>query len=128
VELETDGTKILDTIGNHLDAKRGLSALPKSLHLLYADEVNVSPENSEFFVYAGIAVPGDRAGQLSEEIDELRKKSHLFSFGKDRITAIKGQPRAQSARQAECRQRVRSPPAPRRHRIPELVNQSFGLL
>jgi hypothetical protein len=77
VELETDGTKILDTIENHLDAKRGLSALPKSLHLLYADEVNVSPENSEFFVYAGIAVPGDRAGQLSEEIDELKKKCHL---------------------------------------------------
>lgn len=44
------------------------------LYFLYADEVNVDPDSSEFFVYAGIAIPGDRAGQLSEEIDELRTK------------------------------------------------------
>ena len=48
--------------------------LATPLHLLYADEVNVDPDSSEFFVYAGISIPGDRAGQLSEEIDELRPK------------------------------------------------------
>jgi hypothetical protein len=31
-------------------------------------------ENSEFFVYAGIAIPGDRTGQLSADLDELRAK------------------------------------------------------
>jgi hypothetical protein len=48
--------------------------LDTPLHLLYADEVNVDPDSSEFFVYPGIAIPGDRAGQLSAEVDELRKK------------------------------------------------------
>ena len=52
----------------------------------------------------------------------------FVSFGEDRITAIKVRPRAQSARRAECRQRVKSPQALRRHRIPELVNRSFGPL
>lgn len=52
----------------------GLSALPKSLHLLYADEVNVRPDDSEFFVYGGISISGDRAGQLSADIEELRTK------------------------------------------------------
>lgn len=44
------------------------------MHLLYADEVNVNPDNSEFFVYAGVAIPGDSAGQLSADIEELRTK------------------------------------------------------
>jgi len=48
--------------------------LPKSLYLLYTDEVNVNPDNTEFFVYAGIAIPGDRAGQLSADIEKLRAK------------------------------------------------------
>jgi hypothetical protein len=29
------------------------------MHLLYTDEVNMNSENSEFFVYAGVAIPGD---------------------------------------------------------------------
>jgi hypothetical protein len=51
-----------------------LKALDKSLHLLYADEVNVRPDDSEFFVYGGISIPGSRAGQLSDDIEELRAK------------------------------------------------------
>lgn len=51
-----------------------MKALPKSLHLLYADEVNVDPKDSEFFVYAGIAIPGDRAAELSDDIETLRKR------------------------------------------------------
>jgi hypothetical protein len=54
--------------------QRGLKALDKSLHLLYADEVNVSPNDSEFFVYGGISIPGNRAGQLSDDIEVLRVK------------------------------------------------------
>jgi hypothetical protein len=56
------------------DTTRTLSAESKPLYLLYADEVNVSPNDSEFFVYSGVAIPGDRAGQLSADIDELRTK------------------------------------------------------
>jgi hypothetical protein len=50
-----------------------LKAFASPLHLLYADEVNVSPENSEFFVYGGIAIPGDRAAELSDDIETLRE-------------------------------------------------------
>ena len=42
------------------------------MHLLYTDEVNVDPENSEFFVYAGVAIPGDNAAALSTAIENLR--------------------------------------------------------
>jgi hypothetical protein len=44
------------------------------MHLLYTDEVNMNSENSEFFVYAGVAIPGDNAAGLSTDIDELRKR------------------------------------------------------
>jgi len=57
-----------------LDTNGALSAAPKPLYLLYADEVNQNSSDSEFFVYAGISIPGDRAGQLSAGIDELRTK------------------------------------------------------
>ena len=55
-----------------LDTNLALSATREHLYLLYADEVNVDPVDSEFFVYCGVAIPGDRAGQLSIHIDELR--------------------------------------------------------
>jgi hypothetical protein len=46
-----------------------------TLHLLYTDEVNVDPENSEFFVYAGVAVPGENAAALSTDIENLRRSN-----------------------------------------------------
>jgi hypothetical protein len=46
-----------------------------TLHLLYTDEVNVDPENSEFFVYAGVAVPGENAAALSTDIEKLRRSN-----------------------------------------------------
>lgn len=45
------------------------------MHLLYTDEANVDPGNSEFFVYAGVAIPGENAAALSQAIETLRKKN-----------------------------------------------------
>jgi len=42
------------------------------MHLLYTDETNVDPATSDFFAYAGVAIPGDVAGQLSRRIDAVR--------------------------------------------------------
>ena len=42
------------------------------MYLLYTDETNVDPQTSDFFAYAGVAIPGDRAGQLSSRIDAVR--------------------------------------------------------
>ena len=44
------------------------------MHLLYTDEVNVNPQNSEFFIYAGVAVSDAAAQALSEEIGAIRQK------------------------------------------------------
>ena len=45
------------------------------MHLLYTDEVNMDPGTAEFFVYAGVALPGDRARQISEEIEAARRQN-----------------------------------------------------
>jgi len=42
------------------------------MHLLYSDETNLNPAVSEFFTYAGVAIPVQFAGQLSAAIDQLR--------------------------------------------------------
>jgi hypothetical protein len=42
------------------------------MHLLYTDETNVDPATSDFFAYAGVAIQGDNAGQLSRRIDAVR--------------------------------------------------------
>jgi hypothetical protein len=42
------------------------------MYLLYTDETNVNPQTSDFFAYAGVAIPGDQAGQLSNRIDAIR--------------------------------------------------------
>ena len=44
------------------------------MHLLYTDEVNIDPNATDFFVYAGAAIPGDRAGPLAVEIENLRAR------------------------------------------------------
>jgi hypothetical protein len=48
------------------------------MQLLYADESNMDPAGAEFFVYAGVAIPGSRAGELSARIDDLRR---TFRYG-----------------------------------------------
>jgi hypothetical protein len=45
------------------------------VYLLYTDETNMNPDNSEFFVYAGVSIPGDKAAALSAEIESLRKRN-----------------------------------------------------
>lgn len=45
------------------------------MHLLYTDEVNMNPENSEFFVYAGVSIPGDNAAALHADIEALRQRN-----------------------------------------------------
>lgn len=42
------------------------------MYLLYTDETNVDPATSDFFAYAGVAIPGDQAGRLSSRIDAVR--------------------------------------------------------
>ena len=44
------------------------------MYLLYTDEVNVDPENSEFFVYAGVAISGEKAPEFSTDIEKLRRR------------------------------------------------------
>ena len=46
------------------------------MQLLYTDESNMDPAGAEFFVYAGVAIPGNRAGELSAKIDQLRRVFH----------------------------------------------------
>jgi hypothetical protein len=41
------------------------------MYLLYTDEVNTEP-SKDFFVYAGVSIPGENAGIISQEIDRLR--------------------------------------------------------
>jgi hypothetical protein len=42
------------------------------MHLLYTDETNIDPATSDFFAYAGVAIPGDVAGHLSSRIEAVR--------------------------------------------------------
>lgn len=42
------------------------------MHLLYTDETNIDPSTTDFFVYAGVAIPCESAGNLSKRIDALR--------------------------------------------------------
>lgn len=42
------------------------------MHLLYCDESNLEHRGGDFLIYAGIAVPGNAAGAISDRIDELR--------------------------------------------------------
>lgn len=44
------------------------------MHLLYTDEVNMDSETTEFFVYAGVAIPEESAQGLSSALDKLRTK------------------------------------------------------
>lgn len=45
------------------------------MHLFYTDETNLNSAATDFFVYAGIVVPGDRALALSTEIDWIRRNN-----------------------------------------------------
>lgn len=42
------------------------------MYLLYADESNLDPTGTEFFVYGGVAVPSQSAAELSTEIERIR--------------------------------------------------------
>ena len=52
------------------------------MYLLYTDEVNVDPESSDFFVYAGISIPCDVAGIISAEMEKVRR---LFGYRQEDI-------------------------------------------
>lgn len=47
------------------------------MHLLYCDESNLEHRAGDFLIYAGISIPGDAVGALSDRIDELRLASGL---------------------------------------------------
>lgn len=42
------------------------------MYLLYCDETNLDPNEQDFFIYGGIAVPGKTARSLSDEIEKIR--------------------------------------------------------
>jgi len=44
------------------------------MYLLYCDETNLNPNEREFFIYGGIAVPGDVSRSLSDEIEKIRSE------------------------------------------------------
>jgi len=55
------------------------------MYLFYCDESNLDPASSEFFVYGGVAVPGEKAAGLSSGIEALRvafnvPRDHLLKF------------------------------------------------
>jgi hypothetical protein len=68
----------------------------------------------------------ERSFRSAQGLDRGEAQRHFVSLGEGRITAAKGRPPAQRARQAACRQKAKLPPALRGRRIPGLVNQSFG--
>jgi hypothetical protein len=45
------------------------------MQLLYTDEVNTNPDVADFFVYAGVSIPGDHACDLSDEINAIRQRN-----------------------------------------------------
>ena len=58
--------------------------------------------------------------------ERVERSPLQFPVQEGRITAAKAPPRRRSATRAKCRKRAKTPSAPRRRRIPEPVNQSFG--
>jgi len=42
------------------------------MHLLYTDETNIDPAISDFFAYAGVAIPGEVAGHPSSRNEAAR--------------------------------------------------------
>jgi hypothetical protein len=57
------------------------------MYLLYCDETNLEERAGDFFTYGGIAIPGDVAQALSQEIDDIRAK-----FGVPRDFRLKFNP------------------------------------
>ncbi len=47
------------------------------MYLFYCDETNLDPGHADFFVYGGIAIPGERAKELHNRIEEIRKKANF---------------------------------------------------
>ncbi|MBH0112819.1 hypothetical protein I5E68_07625 [Novosphingobium sp. YJ-S2-02] len=58
------------------------------MHLLYCDESNLEHRAGDFLIYAGISIPGNAAGALSQRIDELR-----LAFGLAPNVRLKFNPR-----------------------------------
>lgn len=55
------------------------------MYLFYCDETNLDPKKTDFFVYGGIAIPSDKAKELHNRIEDIRKnakfkKTDLFKF------------------------------------------------
>jgi hypothetical protein len=49
----------------------------RSVHLLYCDETNLEERKGDFFAYAGVAVEGARARDLSHRIDNIRTDARV---------------------------------------------------
>lgn len=47
------------------------------MHILYCDESNMEDRAGDFLIYAGIAIDGERAMDLSREIDNIRTRLNV---------------------------------------------------
>jgi len=55
------------------------------MYIFYCDETNLDPEQSDFFVYGGIAISSDKAKELHSRIEDIRgeakfKETDIFKF------------------------------------------------
>lgn len=57
------------------------------MHLLYCDETNLEERNGDFLMYGGLSIEAERAMELSQAIDEIRKE-----FGVDPAFRLKFNP------------------------------------
>ena len=49
------------------------------MHLLYCDETNLNPNDTLFFVYGGVIIPGEKAKSLHNEIEKIREEYSIPS-------------------------------------------------
>lgn len=47
------------------------------MYLFYCDETNLDPTHADFFVYGGLAIPSEKAHDLHEEIEQIRKDAGI---------------------------------------------------
>ena len=44
------------------------------MHLLYCDETNLEERAGDFLIYGGLMIDGEKAGELSNAVDEIRTR------------------------------------------------------
>lgn len=68
------------------------------MYLFYTDESNLDPTKSDFFVYAGVAIPGQEAAALHADVEALRVRNGYQPLDQLKFTS-NGRPNHVSAEQ-----------------------------